>query len=77
MESIAKGTAQLNLSPVETLKLTIPYEEVTAFELAETLSPIYNAIISNNQQNIALASLRDSLLPRLMSGELDVSNIDL
>lgn len=29
MESIAKGTAQLNLSPIETLKLTIPYEKTS------------------------------------------------
>jgi len=31
----------------------------------------------NNVQSEKLANLRDALLPKLMSGELDVSNIDL
>lgn len=32
---------------------------------------------ATNNENVKLASLRDTLLPKLMSGELDVSNIDL
>lgn len=32
---------------------------------------------ANNKENVKLASLRDTLLPKLMSGELDVSDIDL
>ena len=32
---------------------------------------------ANNNENVKLASLRDILLPKLMSGELDVSGIDL
>lgn len=32
---------------------------------------------TNNNENVKLASLRDTLLPKLMSGELDVSGIDL
>lgn len=32
---------------------------------------------ANNKENIKLASLRDTLLPKLMSGELDVSKIDI
>ena len=31
----------------------------------------------NNKENVKLASLRDTLLPKLMSGELDVSDIEL
>ena len=38
---------------------------------------ITEAIQANENQNEALAQLRDVLLPRLMSGELDVSNIDI
>ena len=41
------------------------------------LAPLYELIISNRIENKKLASLRDELLPRLMSGELDVFNIDL
>lgn len=32
---------------------------------------------ANNKENVKLASLRDTLLPKLMSGELDVSNIEI
>lgn len=76
LETIAKGTAQQNLSPVETLKLKIPYDE-TAKELSKSLLPMFQGIIVNQEQNHRLAILRDTLLPRLMSGELDVSDIDL
>ena len=41
------------------------------------LQPIYDLIISNRIENKKLVSLRDTLLPKLMSGELDVSDIDL
>ena len=76
LETIAKGTAQQNLSPVETLKLNIPYDK-TAKELSQSLLPMFQSIIVNQEQNKRLAILRDTLLPKLMSGELDVSDIDL
>lgn len=77
LESIAKGTAQLNLSPVETLKLSVPYDVDVSLKLANALAPIYQAVIANNQQSLILASIRDLLLPKLMSGEIDVSDIQL
>ena len=77
LESIAKGTAQLNLSPVETLKLSIPFDYATAMQLSHTLEPIYQTIAVNNQESFVLAHTRDSLIPRLMSGEINVSDIDI
>ena len=77
MENISKGTAQQNLSPIETLKLEIPYETQQALELSNLLQPIFDTIYQKNIENIQLAEIRDSLLPKLMSGELDVSDIDL
>lgn len=41
------------------------------------LKPIVNLIIKNRIENRKLAQLRDTLLPKLMSGELDVSDIDI
>lgn len=72
LESIAKGTAQLNLSPVETLRLTIPFDKETALQLSRDLDPIFQAIAVNNQESISLATARDTLLPRLMCGEIAV-----
>lgn len=41
------------------------------------IRPIMGAIHNNIEENMRLASLRDSLLPKLMSGELDVSELDI
>ena len=38
---------------------------------------MYDQILNNMLENIRLIKLRDSLLPKLMSGEIDVSNIKL
>ena len=41
------------------------------------IAPLYELIIANRLENKQLADLRDTLLPRLMSGELDVSNVNI
>ena len=43
----------------------------------DVAQPIYQAVLSNSIENLGLAALRDSLLPKLMSGEIDVSTIQL
>ncbi|WP_337366404.1 restriction endonuclease subunit S [Phascolarctobacterium sp.] len=45
--------------------------------IGSLLEPICANIINNRLENRKLVALRDSLLPKLMSGELDVSDIDL
>lgn len=72
LESIAKGTAQLNLSPVETLNVTVPYKEESAILLSRLLSRLFQKVVANTQENLTLAMLRDSLLPRLMSGQIEL-----
>lgn len=46
-------------------------------EYCKWVQPIFTTILRNCSQNVKLSQLRDALLPKLMSGELDVSNIDL
>lgn len=41
------------------------------------LAPLYDLVIANRIENRKLASLRDALLPQLMSGQLDVSEVSL
>ena len=77
MIGIAKGTAQANLSPVETLRLDIPYNEHDFSDLSKTLTPIFDSILANKIESLRLAELRDTLLPKLMSGEIDVSQVNL
>ena len=57
-------------------KVLIP-NEADYQRIGALLQPIYDLIISNRIENKKLSSLRDTLLPKLISGELDVSNIDL
>lgn len=45
--------------------------------LTETLKAMFALIAATHRENASLAELRDSLLPRLMSGEIDVSDIDI
>ena len=45
-------------------------------DFCQLVTPMYDLIASNIVENQSLAKTRDSLLPRLMSGELDVSNLD-
>ena len=40
------------------------------------LQPIYEMIISNRIENKKLAATRDILLPKLMNGEIDMSEVD-
>ena len=46
-------------------------------EYCEWVQPIFTNILKNCSQNMKLSLLRDTLLPKLMSGELDISDIDL
>ena len=58
------------------MELSIPDgDTLSAFE--KVVSPMYQTMLANRKQSENLAKLRDALLPRLMSGELDVSEIEL
>ena len=54
----------------------IPSQDVIN-DFNDAAQPLFDLIISNQRENQQLSELRNTLLPKLMSGELDVSNIDL
>ena len=61
---------------IMTYPVVIPTEdELRAFD--EVAQPILRQIHINSDENTYLAALRDTLLPKLMSGEIDVSDIQL
>ena len=65
--------SQANLNKVPVL---IPdADELKSFN--SVIQPFFAQILDLRAENDRLATLRDTLLPRLMSGEIDVSNIDL
>lgn len=72
------GTTQQQLTIPDFHKTEIiipPEEDMRAF--TETVNPLFNQIWSNQDENTKLADVRNALLPKLMSGELDVSNLNL
>lgn len=80
-EAIAKGTvgAVQQKLPIKNIQaIPIPLlSEKDKNALFCTLDSIFAGISNNVIQSAKLASLRDTLLPRLMSGELDISDIDI
>ena len=72
LENLAKGTAQLNLSPVETLNQRIPYEERAVVKLNKKLCPLFEKLISNKQQSKQLSNVRDVLLLRLLDDDISL-----
>jgi type I restriction enzyme S subunit len=43
----------------------------------DVAEPIYQAVLNNSIENLRLSELRDSMLPKLMNGEIDVTDIRL
>jgi type I restriction enzyme S subunit len=74
LEELAKGTAQSNLSPIETLEMEI---KIPPSELLEKYSKenthMLMKILANHKQIKTLTKQRDNLLPKLMSREAIIS----
>lgn len=69
---------QANLSLTTIKSLPIPLlDEAKMSEYLSLILPLIKAIKTNEAQDEKLAVLRDNLLPKLMSGEIDVSDIQL
>ena len=78
LEQIANGVAQQNLSPVQTGKMEVPIPPVELRDsYAEVASPMVEAILNLNRKNANLRTTRDLLLPKLISGKLDVEDLDI
>ena len=74
----AKGTKMPrgDKQQIMTYPIVFP-SEVALVEFNTIALPLIKQIYSNRAENKRLSLLRDTLLPKLMSGELDVSDIDL
>ena len=73
------GTTVLHLSKkaLADYSLMLPRDFSILKPLDDAVSAMYRQMSSNIDENSKLSKLRDSLLPRLMSGEIDVSNINI
>lgn len=72
------GSAQPHIYPQHIASMSVSnldIEEVHSY--TSIVIPIFEIIGHHKEENTRLASLRDTLLPKLMSGEFDVSNIEI
>ena len=70
------GQTELPRDRVKAIELLLPDKE-TLERFNALIAPMAAAIVSNQEENNRLASIRDALLPKLMSGKIDVSAIQL
>ena len=67
---------QLTVPDFQKTEIIVPSQEIVT-QFTTTVEPIFEKIWANQSENEKLSSLRDTLLPKLMSGELDVLDISL
>lgn len=73
-----KATTMGHIKREELAKAEVVIPDTASMErIGGIMQPIYDLIISNRIENRKLSTVRDTILPQLMSGEIDVSNIQL
>ena len=78
IEGMASGSTfkEISAAGMKTVPVVIP-DNMTIEKFNSFCTPIFQQQEVLESENSRLADIRDSLLPKLMSGEIDVSNIDL
>jgi type I restriction enzyme S subunit len=72
----ATGSHQ-RFHPEESLNYNIAFNYEYVSKYCEVMSPIIYQMLDNREESRRLAELRDTLLPRLMSGEIKVGDVTL
>lgn len=75
LRSRANRGVQVNLSTseIKNIQVVIPPKNINAL-FDSTLKPFFNKIFSNIEQIQSLTQTRDALLPKLMSGKIEIKN---
>lgn len=76
MGSTSSIATAVNSKIIKSMPFIVPTDDELA-SFHDFAGPIFAMIKGNQRENSRLAVLRDSLLPRLMSGEIDVASIDI
>ena len=78
IEQTQVGTTVIHIGKkdFDTFEIILPERKILD-DFGTITTPMINQVVNNRLENKRLAALRDSLLPKLMSGELDVSEIEL
>lgn len=76
MGSTSSIATAVNSKIIKGMPLIVPTDNELK-EFHDITAPMFTKIKNNQIENDNLATVRDALLPKLMSGELDVSNVEL
>ena len=78
VKAIVTGAVQPKISQanLRSIQVVIPPQKLL-IDYNNQIAPLFALLRTNEEANKSLAALRDTLLPKLMSGELDVSDIQL
>lgn len=78
VKSIVTGAVQPKISQtnLKSIQIVIPPEKLLQ-EFNGVITPLFALIRQNSEESKRLAQLRDTLLPKLMSGEIDVSEVEV
>ena len=78
VQSIVTGAVQPKISQANLNKVPVVIPSTAELQSFDSIiQPIFSQIRNLRAENDRLAVIRDTLLPKLMSGELDVSNLDI
>lgn len=69
--------AGFNASDIASFRLRIPKDDLVLQKFEKQAGLLFRIRLANNKENVRLTFLRDSLLPKLMSGEISVDSIDI
>lgn len=78
VKAIVTGAVQPKISQanLRSIQVVIPPQKLLT-DYNNQIAPLFALLRTNDEANKSLAALRDTLLPKLMSGEIDVSGIQL
>lgn len=78
VKSIVTGAVQQKISQQNLKKISVIIPTINILKLFDNIiQPIFAQIRNIQNENILLKQIKDTLLPKLMSGEIDVSEIDI
>ena len=66
-----------NQSDINSFEIEFPIDETIVKNFEYIIAPMFEQRLQLKKENQYLSSLRETLLPKLMSGELDVSDINI
>lgn len=78
MKSIAGGSTTYNINKNTFENIEVPYlPKDVLIEFNNSVSSMFEKIKLNQYENERLSQLRDTLLPKLMNGEIDLDNVEI